>query len=804
MSETPQRETPLTGHDLESTYPDYDGQIAAVATQEAREAETVPASEAVDPALAARLDVDPYTHQAAALDALDRGENVTVATSTSSGKTLVYALEIARNYLADESTRALLVYPTKALARDQERALNDLYDDLGLDVRVEVYDGDTPSEVRKEYREEANVVLTNFSGVNVYLEDHARWREFHGNCELLVVDESHTYVGVHGMHVAWTIRRLRRVLAHYGSDPQIVCTTATVGNPAEHAAALTGEPTTVIDDDGSPRGRRDIVFWNPPRETAGLDADAGYEAYVEAAASAGEEAADLLAHLGLNGVQTLAFTRSRQGAEVGAKRAGRAASDHPESGYLDVEPYHAGLGTETRRGIEYRLKSGQLDGVVSTNALELGIDVGSVDAALLTGYPGTRQSFWQQLGRAGRGASDALGVLVARSDAIDQYVVDTPDYLLSDPVEDAVVDLANDPVYARHLRCAASELPLTHADERWFGGAAVEGAADDRMARAVEMWRRAGDLVGDLDRGVRYDGAPRPQSGISMYNSSEVSFDVRCANGEIDHEPVDRERAYREYHEGALFLHDGRTYEVTAFEEDTASPHVTVAEVAVEEYTETRSTTRIHDLEERERRRLGEYALCWGEGVVDVHHAEYARREVQSGDLVEPPQPTGLGPLSLQTQLCWLELPDGAATRLVGDWLESDDDADAREFAPGDAEREYMGGIHAAEHALITLAPLELKLSADDLGGLSVREHPETGGATLFVYDGVAGGVGFSKALFEQLDAVGTRARERIAACDCGVGGCPCCVMDANCGDENDPLNTAVARRLLEDVLAEL
>ncbi|WP_435102003.1 DEAD/DEAH box helicase [Halarchaeum sp. P4] len=804
MSETPQRDAPLTGHDLEATYPDYEGQIRQIATQDARDADTVPASEVLDPALAARLDFDPYTHQATALDALADGENVTVATSTSSGKTLVYALQIARNYLNDEETRALLVYPTKALARDQERALNDLYDDLGLDIRVEVYDGDTPSEVRTEYREEANVVITNFSGVNVYLDGHRRWHEFYGDCELLAIDESHTYVGVHGMHVAWTIRRLRRVLAHYGSDPQVVCTTATVGNPAEHTEALTGKPTTVVDEDGSPRGARDIVFWDPPLDAGALSDEAGFEDYLDAKASAGEEGAELLAHLGLHGVQTLAFTRSRQGAEIGAKQAARAASDHPKSGSLSTEPYHAGLGKETRRGIEYRLKSGQLDGVVSTNALELGIDVGSVDATLLTGYPGTRQSFWQQLGRSGRGTSDALSVLVARSDAIDQYVLDNPDYLLADAVEDAVVDLSNDPVYARHLLCAAAELPLTHEDERWFGGASVEGAADDRLERAVEMWRRAGQVVGDLERGVRYDGAPRPQSDISMYASSDVQFDVRCANGEIDHEPIDRERAYRDYHEGALFLHDGQTYEVVAFEEDTPNPAVTVEEVAVDEYTETRSTTRIHDLEEKERRELANgYALCWGEGIVDVHYAEYARREIQTGNLVEPPQPTGLGPLSLHTQLCWIELPDDAATRLVNAWLDGDD-VDASEVAPGDAEREYMGGIHAAEHALIKLAPLELKLSADDLGGLSVREHPETGGATLFVYDGVAGGLGFSKALFEQLDAVGVRARERIAACDCDTAGCPSCVMDANCGDENDPLNTPVARRLLDEVLAGL
>lgn len=796
-SETPQRDFPITGQKLEETFPDYGDQIASIATEESTPAETVSAEETLGDDIAHRLDFDPYSHQVTALEHLDAGENVTVATSTSSGKTMVYALQIARNYLDNEQTRALLLYPTKALSRDQERALNDLYTEMGLDIHVEVYDGDTPTDDRKEIRENANVIITNFSGINAYLGQHRRWHEFYKHCDLLAIDESHTYVGVHGMHVAWTIRRLRRVLDNYDSDPQIVCTTATVGNPVKHTEALTGKDTVVVDNDGSPNGKRDIVFWDLPLDETALDEDAGFEEFMQAKPSADDEATEILAHLGLNGVQTLMFAKSRQQTEIAARKAGSVARDHPTNGYLDTEPYHAGLGKETRRGVEYQLKSGQVDGVISTNALELGIDVGGVDATILTGYPGTRQSFWQQLGRSGRGQSDALSVLVAKSDAIDQYILDNPSYLLEDAIEDAVIDLENNPVYAKHLLCAADELALTEQDKQWFG--------DHRLERAVEMWKQAGKFVGGLNRGVIYDGGPRPQSDISMYNTSDVQFQVRCSDGNIDHEPIDQERAYRNYHEGSLFLHDGTEYEAVEFVEDTHTPYVTVEQVSTDEYTETLSNTQIHDLDERTRVELDNgYVLCWGEGIVNVHYAEYQRREISTGKLVQSPQPTGLDPLSMHTQIMWIELPDGTNTRLVNDWL-AEQDINPDDMTPGDYDREYLGGVHAAEHELIKMAPLELKMSKDDLGGLSVLNHAETGGSTLFIYDGVEGGLGFSKAIFEQLDAVGEKAKERIDACDCtGRRGCPCCVMDSNCGDDNSPLNTFIANSLLREILAGL
>jgi len=783
-----------TARDLQKTFPDYQGQLT--------HAETVPASEGsyVDPHAVLRPAVadsfaetvgDLFTHQATALGHLAEDENVCVATSTSSGKTYVYALQIARNYLADPDSTALLVYPTKALSRDQEQELNDFFGTLGLDISVRVYDGDTPQDRRKHIRETADVIITNFAGVNVYLAHHTRWRSFLSNCDLLAIDESHTYTGVHGMHAAWTIRRLRRLLDHYGSDPQIVCTSATIGNPAEHSTRLTGISFTVVEEDGSPRGRRHIAFWKPPVDEGALGPDADFEDFRAAQTNPVREASAILAHLGLNGRQTLLFTRSRKNAELGAKYAGSAAGEHPNSGYVSVEPYHAGLGKETRRGTEYQFKTEQLDGVTSTNALELGIDIGSMDAMILTGYPGTRQSFWQQVGRSGRGDREALSVFVARADAIDQYILDNPEYVLGDAIEDAVIGLENNPVYAQHVLCAAQEQPLTAADRQWFDG--------DRLDRAVQMWIDAGQLAGDLSRSVRYTGPPRPQSDISMYTSSDIQFDVRCRDGEIDMDPIDRERAYRDHHEGALFLHNGAQYEVIEFNEDVPHPSVTVQEVRTNEYTETVSDKTVRNLDAEATRDLGNgYTLAWGTGTVEIHYTHFQRKAIRSGEPTTPLQPIGLPPIELETHLMWIETPPS----LQGEILQEITGADPSTLTDADVMEIFGGGLHGAEHGMIKLTPLELQIDTSDLGGLNTPTHQETGCPTWFIHDAVEGGLGFSKRIYKQVETIATRTRERVAQCACrGTSGCPACIMDSQCGNQNRYLHTTATVEILDRVL---
>ncbi|WP_254536325.1 DEAD/DEAH box helicase [Halomarina litorea] len=762
---------------LAGTFPNYTGQLADVFVQKAREARTVPASDVLEPPLADRLPHDLYSHQAESLDHLADGEDVCVTTSTASGKTLVYALQMARAHLADPNATGLLVCPTKALSRDQERALNDLYDTLDLDLTVRVYDGDTTSAAKRDVRRTADVVVTNFSGLNAYLPQHSQWARLFGNCSVLAIDEAHTYSGVHGMHVAWVLRRLRRVLAHYDADPRLVFTSATIGNPAEHCENLAGADVWVVSEDGSPRGRREIAFWRPPADTDGgqRPADA--------------EAADLLAHLGTDGVQSLLFVRSRKQTELNRERAKRAATRF-NRGRLRVESYNAGHTKRDRRGVENRLKSGDLDGVVTTSALELGIDVGSVGATLLTGYPGTRQSFWQQLGRSGRGTSDALSILVGRNDAIDNYVFRNPDYVLGDHVEDAVVDRSNNTVYSRHILCAADELPLTYDDARYFGR--------ERLRQAVEMWKRAGYLTGTLDTGVIYDRRTRPQSEVSMYATGDTEFDLRTPDDcEAAFEPVGRARAYREFHPGATYLQKGQQFEVVGFDESGHHPRIDLEPVDVDYYTQTNHTTRIGDLEPEETVSLREYRLNWGMGTVTVHYDTYVRKSVATGEQVGVARETGLPPLELRTQAMWLEVPQSERERI------------GRAYA-GDTEGHpdlaFQGAQHAAEHGMIKLAPLEFMLDKSNLGGISVLDHPELGlsGCGIFVYDGVEGGLGFSRRLFDAFATVATNTRGVIAGCSCeGHEGCPGCVMDSQCGSGNTPLHTGGAVDLLGAVLPD-
>ncbi len=342
------------------------------------------------------------------------------------------------------------------------------------------------------------------------------------------------------------------------------------------------------------------------------------------------------------------------------------------------------------------------------------------------------------------------------------------------------------------MLCAAHEQPLTAADREWFDG--------DRLDRAVEMWRDAGRLAGDLSRSVRYTGAPRPQSSVSVYAAADIQFDVRCRDGEIDIEPVDRERAYRDHHEGALFLHDGVQYEVVEFSEDYPNPHITVQAVQTEEYTETVSEKTVRDLQPESARDLGDgYRVACGTGTVEIHYTHYRRREIRTGAACGPLQPTGLEPIELTTDLVWVETPPSLQDEILASVTGSDADT----LSEGEVMDVFGGGLHGAEHGMIKLTPLELRMDTSDLGGLSTPLHAETGVPTWFIHDAVDGGLGFSTRIYDRIERIAARTRERVDACDCtGTAGCPACIMDSQCGNQNQYLHTeatvAVLDRLLE------
>jgi DEAD/DEAH box helicase domain-containing protein len=785
----------------------YKGEIAHTRSEPAKNAERVPAEEVLPPEIANALPFDPYIHQAEGLRHLAAGDNVTVATATASGKTLVYALDFARRKLENPDATGLFVYPMRALTRNQFDNIDEfLNDTLGLDIELGVYDGDTPSERKKEIRKNADIILTNFAGVNHYLSHHEKWARIYRNLELVVADESHQYGGLHGMHVAWILRRLKRVVREYNGGPQYVLATATIGNPIEHANALTGEDAALVDNDGSEQGARDIVFWNPPFEPVGPDPDEE-----DTGSSTSFTANKLTAILANKGIQTLLFTDSRTMSEVGEKRVSSLVSPS-----VKIQSYHAGHGQETRRETENGLRDGSLNAVISTSALELGIDVGGLDGTVLSGYPGTRQSFWQRIGRAGRGSKRALSILVADYKGLDQYIARNPDYIFEESVENAVIDLSNNKVYAQHVLCAANESPLTWDDAPDFGG-------ENRLERVVEMWKTAGLLTGSLDTGVSYTRSGRPEADVDLYTTgSDESFEVRVENGSIDHEPVERTRAYRDFHEGAVVLHNGQEYVVEELNEDTRKPYVLLSEqYNITYYTRTQRSVEVSNLNSQESLQVGDFTIHRGTAEVVTHFHTYEERKITNNARLGT-YPTNNPPLTMQTHVMWIEPDDVVSREMLTEFgtqetaiaLRSDDDE--RTFALSPSEDEdtppraadpaetniVLGGLHAAEHAMIGAAPLTMMLDKRDLGGLSSLNHPETETtAALFVYDGVPGGVGFSHGIFDRLSMLAETTEDLIDGCQCGeVTGCPACSMDENCGDNNEPLHNPAAVWFLQQL----
>lgn len=772
--------------DLLTNIPNYGDQIQHVHTQPRETPDHRPAERVLNDDIASKLPHDLYTHQSSALSELQQDENVCVATSTSSGKTLVYGLHIAQKYMENPNSRALIVYPTKALSRDQQQALTELYEQLELDIDVAVYDGDTSQSKRQRIKKNANVIITNFAGINAYIPYHTGWGNFFSNIDIVAIDESHSYTGVEGMHVAWIIRRLKRIIKHYDSEAQYILTSATIGNPAEHSSELIGEPVVVIDNDGSPHGKRDVIFWNPPK----LDSPDGFNTR----RSSLKESADVTAFLMEHGIQSLTFVRSRKQTELLARTVRGMFEDEDDEFHVsdaDIKSYHAGHGKESRRETEEWLKNGELDGVASTNALELGIDVGGVDATVLTGYPGTRQSFWQQLGRSGRGGDDSVGVVIGDHDSINQYIMNNPDFLTEDAVEDAVIDTENNQVYAQHILCAAHEITLTEDDIGILGDR-------DRLEKVIEMWNRAGRLRGDLESGVMYQGATRPQEDINLYGTSDEQFEVRLHpddDAELDMEPIDKERAYRDFHRGAVYLHRGKRFIVDQFIERGSQRQIVLKSADnVDYYTRTQSETRIQDVYAQEEKEMNGFTVKWGTGDVVVHHRYYQKINIDNGNTKEMNIPTGLSPLHMETQMMWIEVPKDVETQLVWDYHRYE--SDHKEDSPYEG---YMGGLHALEHGIISVAPLQLRMDKRNLGGLSTLRSQGLETSGIFIYDGIVGGIGLSKAVFENIDLLLEKTQRLIETCDCGrINGCPACVMSDSCGSGNSPLHTEAAVDVIE------
>ncbi|BDH69867.1 helicase [Streptomyces sp. PLM4] len=713
---------------------------------------------------------DPWAHQAAVAEHALDGQSVIVATGTASGKSLAYLVPVLSSLLDGaeapngRGATALYLSPTKALAADQLRAVKELSAPLGNAVRPAVYDGDTPVEEREWIRQYANLVLTNPDMLHRgILPSHPRWSSFLRALRYVVIDESHTYRGVFGSHVAQVIRRLRRLCARYGADPVFLLASATAAEPAVAAGRLTGLPVSAVDDDASPRGELVFALWEPPlTEHHGENG-----APVRRTATA--ETAGLLTDLAVQSVRTVAFVGSRRGAELISVITQERLAEVDRSLARRVAAYRGGYLPEERRALERALHSGDLLGLAATTALELGVDVSGLDAVLICGYPGTRASLWQQAGRAGRSGQGALAVMVARDDPLDTYLVHHPEAIFDQPVESTVLDPDNPYVLAPHLCAAAAELPLTEEDLALFGPATRELLPQLEAAKLLRRrahgwhWTRresAADLA-DI-RG----GGGRPVQIVEVGTGRLLgTVDANAAHGSV--------------HTGAVHLHQGRTYLVRDLDLEDS---VALVEQATPSYSTTaRDTTAISVLETDAEIPWGDGRLCYGSVEVTNQVVSFLRRRLITGEVLGETK-LDLPPRTLRTRSVW--------------WTVTEDQLDAARINP-----EQLGGaLHAAEHASIGMLPLFATCDRRDIGGVSIPLHPDTLLPTVFVYDGHPGGAGFAERGFHTARQWLAATREAIDACECEAG-CPSCIQSPKCGNGNEPLHKRAALRLLTVLL---
>jgi len=691
-----------------------------------------------------------FSHQRDAWDAVRRGEHVVVTTGTASGKSLAFNLPVLSAIAADPKARALYVYPTKALAQDQARALAAFRLNR---LRPAIYDGDTESERRWQIRKWANIILTNPDMLHVgLLPHHDRWGDVLSNLRYVVIDEAHVYRGVFGSHVANVLRRLRRLAGSYGTEPQFLLTSATIANPGELAISLTGAPATVVDRDGAPRAEREIVIWNPPL----VDAELGQRA------SALGEASLLMSQLVTKGLRTICFAKSRKAAELihrfTAERVDAATAAR-------LAPYRAGYTPAQRREIERRLVEGELLGVSATDALELGIDIGTLDCAISVGFPGTVASLRQQWGRAGR-RSRGLAVLIASEDALDQFFAREPEALLARQTEAAILDHTSPRILDPHVLAAAYEAPLSSDDAAVLGPEALERAAELPELESTQA-------------GYVWKGRDYPAARISLRSGDQEAFTlVDTASGSVLG-LVERERAYSTVHDGAVYLHLGEQYLVTSL--DHESRVALVHRESVDWYTQVRKETETAIEEPLRGARRAGVELSFGRVSVTEQVVAYQRKAIADGSTLET-VPLTLPTTTFETEAIWF-CPDGEL------------------LAGSEQMPALIGALHAAEHSLIALLPLWAMCDRWDLGGLSTNVHFQTGLPTIFVYDGHAGGVGLTERGFDRFDGWVADTARLLAGCPC-LSGCPSCVQSPKCGNLNEHLDKAGAHALLERMVA--
>jgi DEAD/DEAH box helicase domain-containing protein len=732
--------------------------LAAIRTVPGREA----AYGSLEPPLApclermlTRREIRLYTHQCRAVEACRQGESLIITTPTASGKTLGFTLPVLERLEEDPDATALFLYPTKALARDQVKVLLDLEAASGIRICPAVYDGDTPQGKRPQIRNQSRIVVMNPYELHQVLPWHYKWSRFLAGLQFVVVDEAHRYRGVFGSSIALLLRRLERICRGYRRTPQYLLSTATLGNPQEFGELLTGHPCRLIEGNGAPQQERHVVLYNP------------YAAGEETGSTITAAAEVLLASVRQD-LQTLCFAQSRKTAEVIAAVAKEYLLEAGEADRYALAAYRAGYLPSERRVLEDQLKQRQIHGLTTTSALEVGIDIGSLDAVVLCGYPGTMIATWQQIGRAGRREVPSVAAVIAQQGPLDQYYMHHPEAFFSAPHELAILDLENPAIVSGQLLCAAAELPLTDDDQDLFGplfSPLTEGLVSKR-------------LLAETSTGLVYSGRQRATEAVKLDGLSGDLFRV-LAGGRVL-ETLDRHQAYREAHCGAILLHQGESFAVTAM--DPEHLDITAEPIDVEYTTKPLHTTEITAGMVATTEALPGLTIETGAVTVTETFTGYQVR--QYGEVLATHH-LDLPPLVFETRGVSLKFSPALISDLAAAGLDP------------------AGALHGAEHALISVMPIHLLCDRQDIGGVSMVLAPETGGPLICIYDGCQGGAGLTARVPPLLERLAAMAEELVTSCPC-TDGCPACIHSPKCGNDNTPLDKQGTVMVLAAVQAAL
>ncbi len=689
-----------------------------------------------------------YCHQAEAMDHIQKGLHTVIATPTASGKTLVYNLPVLERIIQNDNARALYIFPLKALAQDQLKNFQETAQHIGEDCPVAaIYDGDTSAWNRKKIRlSPPHVLLTNPEMLHLaILPYHDRWIEFLSGLQIVVIDEVHTYRGVMGSHMAQVFRRLIRVCRFYGAKPTFIFSSATIANPGELAGRLTGLDVSVVSRSGAPQGKRHVVLMNP---------DAG----------PAQSAILLLKAALYRGLRTIVYTQSRKLTELIAIWAGSQSGQFKDK----ISAYRAGFLPEERRDIESRLSNGELLAVITTSALELGIDIGDLDLCILVGYPGSVMATWQRSGRVGRSGQEAALILVAGEDALDQYFVRNPIEFMKKKPEAAVINPYNREILKKHLVCAAAEFPL-HLSEPFL--------QDESVRKTASLLEENGDLLRSGDGERLISRLKIPHRHVDLRGTGN-RFNIICSETSENLGEIDGFRAFKETHPGAIYLHNGRTYKVDHLLLNERTVKAAPAEVPY--YTRARSNKHTEILEIFRQKNLRGTTIYYGQLKVTEQVTGYEKWRIHARKKINV-VPLDLPAQTFETQGFWIAIPGKVQDEAISKYLH------------------FMGGIHAIEHAIIGVVPFFVMADRNDFGGISIPFHPQMNQAAVFVYDGSPGGAGLCEIAYDQAEELFLRTMQIIETCPCETG-CPACVHSPKCGSGNRPIDKASAYFIMDRI----